>query len=398
MESQVRSVTVVAIIEAHTVTGPAKNLIQFGRRAGIPEDGPNIARVSIATFLRRGAGQDREGLANDFTRAVGEARIELDVLTERFRFDPAVFPQLSEILSRRSPDIVQTHGVKSHFLMRLSGLHRKYRWLAFHHGYTAENLKMRVYNCLDRWSLRGAERVVTVCRPFADTMARRGVCRERILVLPNSIEEPPPVPETQVKDLRRRLGILPGERVVLCVGRFSAEKGQMDLVRAGVHLSRVYPDMAFRIVLLGDGPQRQRVERASGAAGLSQRLLFAGHQGNVWPYYSLADLLVLPSHSEGSPNVLLEAMSAGVPIAATRVGGVPETVEDEKSALLAPAGEPEALARTMGRLLMDAGLARRLAANGRAVVGQRHSPGAYRRALMGIYEDVLRKRPPISEV
>jgi glycosyltransferase involved in cell wall biosynthesis len=276
--------------------------------------------------------------------------------------------------------------------MRCSGLRRQYRWIAFHHGYTAEDIKMRLYNQLDRWSLPAADRVITVCGPFADVLASAGVPRERIDVLPNSIEGFSRGTEDEVHALRQQLGVRPGERIILSVGRFSPEKAQRDLIAAAGHLSRLQPGLAFRLVLVGDGPERGRVEQVAAASGLAGRIVFAGQQKNVRPYYGMADLFALPSHSEGSPNVVLEAMAAGVPIVATAVGGVPETVEHQKSALLSAAQAPEALAIQMRRLLMDPPLAERLVNNAAAVVKERFSPEAYRRSLIGIYAALCDKK------
>jgi glycosyltransferase involved in cell wall biosynthesis len=103
----------------------------------------------------------------------------------------------------------------------------------------------------------------------------------------------------------------------------------------------------------------------------------------------LADVLVLPSHTEGSPNVLLEAMAAGCPIVATRVGGVPETVTDGETALVIPAHDPAAMAEAMERLLTDRELGRRMGAKAREVAETQFSPDEYSRAMIRIYCQVL---------
>ena len=383
-------VRVVVAMEAATVTGPAKNLIQFARLARKAEGSDPAVEISIATYHRHISGSQADDQSTQFIDAARAAGIEVDLLSERFRYDPRVLRELAEVVARRAPDIVQTHMVKSHFLMRLSGLHHKNRWIAIHHGYTAEDLKMRLYNQLNRWSLPAAERVVTVCGAFADDLVRTGVNRERIRVLPNSIAEAPSMAADAVRALRGQLAISADERVVLSIGRFSKEKAQTDLIRAIFHLRRAHPGLKFRLILVGDGPERRRVEQAVVAAGLSGHVIFAGHQRDVGPYYGLADLFVSPSRSEGSPNVLLEAMAAGVPIVATAVGGVPETVQDETSALLTRASDTEALAASMGRLLTNPGLAGELAENARISIKERFSPRSYRRSLIGIYSELCR--------
>jgi len=373
------------VVEASTVTGPAKNLIRFARYART--SGPPKVDLSVATFYR-GPDDATTRASNQFIEAVRSADIDLEILGERFRFDPAVLPKLAGAVRRRRPDILQTHSVKSHFLLRLSGLWREYPWLAFHHGYTAENLKMRAYNQLDRFSLRKARRMVTVCEPFAEELVKMAVPREKIAVLPNSIEPAIPPTPGEVEAARREHGISTDERVILSIGRFSTEKAQADLIAAAEIASRTAPQLRFRLVLVGDGVERANLVRAAAAAGLSDRTVFTGHRRDVRPYYALADIFVLPSWSEGSPNVLLEAMAFGVPIVATAVGGVPETVRDNESALLVPARNPSALAEAIGRALGEAALARRLSAGARSDAATRFSPKSYRETLTGIYREL----------
>jgi glycosyltransferase involved in cell wall biosynthesis len=103
--------------------------------------------------------------------------------------------------------------------------------------------------------------------------------------------------------------------------------------------------------------------------GLGNRVLLVGQQRNVRPFYAIADIVVLPSHSEGSPNVLLEAMATGVSIIATAVGGPVELVCDEKTALLVPSRDRNSLSQAIGRLLQDRELADRVGC--RSAVGGR---------------------------
>ena len=140
--------------------------------------------------------------------------------------------------------------------------------------------------------------------------------------------------------------------------------------------------------MIGEGPERPRIEARIAALQLGERVTLAGQAPSAEPYYGIADLAVLSSLSEGSPNALLEAMSAGVPAVATRVGGIPEIVAHEEQALLVPPADSAALAAAMGRLLADPGFARSLAARARERVLERHTPEARIRALVAIYRRV----------
>ena len=145
------------------------------------------------------------------------------------------------------------------------------------------------------------------------------------------------------------------------------------------------------MVIVGDGPGRATLAAAVRSCGFEKDVVFAGQQSEVRPYYAMAEVFVLPSHSEGSPNVLLEAMAAGVAIVATTVGGVPEMIEDNQSALLVPANNPSGLSAAISRLLTDADLARRLTTNASALVVNRFSPEEYVRSLMKIYRGVAQR-------
>jgi len=131
-----RPLRILALIEALSVTGPAKNLLGFGECVRAMR--PCLAELTIATF-RRGAtpGADR------FLEAAYAARIPVDVIPERAPFDTQHLPRLRAIVRERAPDLIQTHNTKSHFLVRLSGLWRERPWVAFHHGYTTTDFKMR---------------------------------------------------------------------------------------------------------------------------------------------------------------------------------------------------------------------------------------------------------------
>lgn len=374
-------IRVLAFMEAQRVTGPAKNLIRFARQASRPEAGLPPVRIAIATF-RRGS------RSMPFVDAARSAGIPVHVIPERCRFDPAVLSRLRAVVREVQPDVVQTHNVKSHALLRLSGAWPDGPWIAFHHGYTATDWKDRLYNRLDRWSLRKADRVVVVCEAFASKFQAYGIPRRRIVVRHNSVPAfVNPAPEA-VALARSAIGAAPGTLVVLAVGRLSREKGHADLLEA-VALLRLSPLPPFRVVILGEGPERPALLKQCAARNLQDLVVFAGHHPDAAPFYAAADVLALPSHAEGSPNVVLEAMAAGVPVVATAVGGVPEIVKHGVNGWTVPPRQPEAMAAALARLLQEDELRRRLSAAGRRHAASSFSPPAYWRALAALYAEVL---------
>jgi glycosyltransferase involved in cell wall biosynthesis len=221
-----RTIRVLSIMEAAFVSGPAKNLIEFARRARSAEQDLPALEYTLATYQR-----GREESPNAFVEAARSAGIPVDIVYERGRFDFSVLSQLKAIVAARNPAIIQTHNVKSHFLMRVSGLWRTHCWIAFQHGYTATDFKMRCYNQLDRWSLRVPRHVVTVCESFAADLAAKGIDRRRITVRHNSIG-PFPLPAPGVMEQIRKTLPPRAAGILLSVGRLSREKGHVDLIRA----------------------------------------------------------------------------------------------------------------------------------------------------------------------
>jgi glycosyltransferase involved in cell wall biosynthesis len=374
-------VRLLAIIEANSITGPAKNLLDFA------EQGRGFGVETIVGAFVRGEGP------NTFLEAAARQSISLHTIAEKSRFDSAGLRGLSVLVRQLEPDVIQTHAVKSHFLTRAAGIASSIPWVAFHHGYTWPDLRMRFYNELDRWSLRAATKVLTVSLPFRRQLLSKGVSAERIEVIHNSIRSDWGVEARTVataERLRAKLGIPHERRVVLTVGRLSKEKNHLGLLAS---FKRLPPHLAAHLVIVGEGPERGAIEQFIADNDLTASVTLTGQQRSAEPYYGIADAAVLSSWSEGSPNALLEAMVAGVPVVATAVGGVPEIVEDSETALLVSPGDYGAMAGAIERVLTDHLFGKMLASRARQVAIDRFTPSARARRLATIYRDLsaLRK-------
>ncbi len=220
----------------------------------------------------------------------------------------------------------------------------------------------------------------TLCLPFADDLVQRGVARERITVLTNAVLPRARASCDAVAQQRAALGVGPQDCVIVCIGRLSSEKGHADLLQA---LQRMPPSAgSFRLWIAGDGPERVALERL--AASLGEGVRFLGHVTDPWTLYCAADVFALPSHSEGSPLVMFEAMAAALPIIATRVGGVPEVLGDGTTALLVAPRDIETLARHLATLITDDARRRALGDAAQAALDA-FSPEAYADRLLGVY-------------
>jgi glycosyltransferase involved in cell wall biosynthesis len=371
----------LAVIEATSITGPAKNLLEFARLAQ-----NELVETTIATFTRGGP--------NLFTETVRRMNIPLEIIEERKANDPAALRKLDETIRRISPAVLQTHAVKSHFLVRRTGAYREFPWVAFHHGYTWPDLKARLYNQLDRWSLRAARRALTVSGPFRAELIARGVPPGRIEIVHNAIAPNWGAAERQPDcqaETRRAWGIPADRKIILIVGRLSREKDHLTLLAATKRTQAVLP---VHLVIVGAGPERPRIEERIRELGLQNQVTLTGQQKSAAPFYGIADIAVLSSLSEGSPNALLEALASGVPVVATRVGGIPEIVNDGETALLVPPSYVNVMTSAMCAILRDAALSSALAARGRSLIAERHSPELRARKLCEIYRSMARSDSP----
>ncbi len=165
---------------------------------------------------------------------------------------------------------------------------------------------------------------------------------------------------------RRELGLPPGAQVVGNVAALAGHKSQRDLVEAMTVLLKDIPEA--HLVIVGEGEERANLEGQSRALGLTSRIHFAGFRSDVPRLLAAFDVFAMSSRLEGFCNSVLEAFAVGVPVVATRAGGLPEMVLDGETGLLTPVGDPPALARAAERLLRDRVLAERLSRAGRALV------------------------------
>jgi glycosyltransferase involved in cell wall biosynthesis len=369
---------VLIIIATHEIGGPGKGVLQFLKHAPA-----GAFEYVLSNF---DVNKHRPG------QFIGEARrrsLNLRLLKQRLAFDPLLIMQARRLILEHDINVVQTHGYKSNtigfFLQLLYGL----PWIGFAHGYIDDNWRNRLYNRIDRLVLRRADRVVAVSESLKALLTRHGVAAHKIRVIHNAVEPGDTVPSVSAQETRRRHGLTQDQRVIGVIGRLSSEKGQMIFLRAMEKTTRSIPDV--KALIIGDGQDRDMLEEFCREKGLSGHVEFLGHQEKIGEYYQMLDLLVLPSLSEGMPNAVLEAMSFGVPVLATAVGGVPEVVQNG-NAIMVPPNDPGALAQSMIELLKQDALRRSMGLKGKQSLHPRFTPEKRVQRIVGLYEELLSGR------
>ena len=364
----------VLIAAANIESGPVKGCLQFIR--GL--QGDELAFHLVA--FRRGPDDPRAAAFAAGAAAVG---VRVEFVIQPGRDYVRTLRELRTLIAREDIDIVQSHGFKPAALCAWLRLRHGLRWICFCHGTTTENWRVRLYHRIEALVRLAADRVVLVAEAQR-TRTLRSLARGRVRVLRNGIDLEAPVKQSSPPtDVREQLGLAPDERLLVAVGRLSPEKGIDVLIDALVRLQTP----RVRLVLVGDGPERERLRARADRAGLAERVAFVGHVATPGDYLQAADVVVLPSRSEGIPNVALEAMALGRPLVATAVGGTPEIVVDGVSGILVRTDDPKHLAAALDHVLTDSSLAARLADGAREHAALRLSAVARCSRLRELYAE-----------
>jgi glycosyltransferase involved in cell wall biosynthesis len=272
---------------------------------------------------------------------------------------------------------------------------------------TTKGLKRRILVYADRLACRFAHRVICVSQSVREKAIASGLTiRERTAVLGggscNGVDASrfAGTAETtrRATELRHRLGIPEQAPVAVFVGRLTSDKGIPELIEAFSQLTDRFPEL--RLLLVGcfeDGDPLPLDTRKSLEA--HSRAILAGAVQETAPYYAIADVVVLPSHREGLPTVVLEAQAAGKPVIGASATGIVDVVVDGETGLLIPVGDVPALAEAIAKLISDKGLATRLGLAGQEQVKRKFRQEQIWQALHREYLEVLqRKESPRSSI
>lgn len=296
---------------------------------------------------------------------------------------------IRSLLKALRPDLVHSHGMRVDVMVGGIPSATGIPAVATVHGMTGGTWKMRLYERIHLASLRQRDAVIAVSQPLVELLARQGVRRERVHFIANAwsaTSEPLP------REAARRELRLPFDRsarVVGFVGRLSHEKGADVLVEAMTALR----DLPVHAVFIGDGPERVALETLAASLDVASRVHFCGSVLGASRLMKAFDVFALTSRTEGTPIALLEAMAHGVPIVATRVGGVPDVVSS-REALLVPSMHAPGIAAAIRAIVddPDAGARRVNAASARLTA--EFAPAPWLDRHDALYRALLRESGP----
>lgn len=243
---------------------------------------------------------------------------------------------------------------------------------------------------LDWLLVRLATRTIANSAAVRERLRRWPLAHARCSVVPNGLDLDSFLPSRESERVRQSLGLAPTDRVVGNVGRLVPFKGHRYLLEAFAILRLTCREL--RLLIVGDGPEREALERQARALKVAQDVHFPGHREDVADLLSVMEVFVLPSLAEHFGRVLVEAMAMERPVVATAAGGVPEVVEEKVTALLVPPGDAGALAGAIQTLLNDPVRARAMGQAGRRRVEEQYTLRRHAEQIEAVYREVLGER------
>lgn len=251
-------------------------------------------------------------------------------------------------------------------------------------------MKRRLYLWIERVMDLFTDHYVAVSHAMKEEgLRKRIVPQEKVSVIYNAID-PRPYDQAPARNARRSLGIDPDCRVVGTISRLERQKGIPYLLRAIALVREAVPDV--RALIVGDGPLRTQMEDLAHTLGVARNVMFTGWRRDTADLLACMDVFCLCSLWESFGFVLVEAMAMKRPVVATRVGGIPEVVEDGRTGFLVSPEDPDALAQKVLTLLRDPALARRFGEAGRTRMEEHFSIGRMVAKYEGLFSELADRR------
>ena len=367
---------VLIIIATNNLSGPGKGLMQFIQLAV-----KNGFEYVLSNFIQKNQ------TTFEFMEVANEKKLNFQLLPQRIWLDPSLIVKAYRLFRKENCNIIQTHGYKGHIigfvLSKMFGI----KWIGMVHGWTRENMKVRLYNKIETFLLKYPDVVITVSPKLNQTISKvRGKDKATEMIL-NAVDESELLSSIGGEKIRRNLGIADNTVLLGVFGRLSPEKGQHIMLQAFAKIAEKHSNIFLLIV--GDGQERNNLEALATENNIKDKVIFAGYQRYMRDYYEATDIVVLPSLSEGLPNVVLEAMCLGKPVVSTDVGGVREIIESGKNGWIVEPNNVEQLARKVSEVLSNRDELNRVAASVKESIFPKFSPELRADKILAVYDKLL---------
>ena len=295
---------------------------------------------------------------------------KLDSLGASWEDNPFIIYKLYKYFKKEKPHIVQTYILKPNLYGRLAAklagvpvIISTELTLKNQAPTILKRIRDLFFHPLNAYLNRYTNVIICASEAIKKQWENRVVGKKlKVIYPPFDVSKLENIKALSLKEKREKNG----NWVVGTVGRLSEEKRHIDLIRAFVMISNVFPKA--KLVIVGNGPLKNYLEKQAKQLALEHKIIFAGFQENVFDWLMEMDIFILCSRSEGLGIAIMEAMAAGLPVVATKVGGIPEIVINNETGVLVEPEKPSELAETVIKLLTNPEKMRKMGENGRARV------------------------------
>ncbi len=305
--------------------------------------------------------------------------------------DPRTVAALYQLCRQQNVAVWHGHDYKSNLLGLILRRFWKMKLVTTAHGWTNDTFRTRMYYHIDKWCLPRYDEVIAVSPLLHQQCLDIGVSPERLTYIANGIDCDEYRRSRTIRAARRELGIFRDPVILGVVARLSPEKGVDRAIRTIADLHVKYPNIELHIV--GDGPEFEKLKRLAVELGVAGITHFWGYQGESHRFFEMFDLLLLPSRTEGFPNVVLEAMAMGVPVAAAAVGAVSELLKNGRRGVVLDAKDQETWADHIAPLIVSKERRRELSRLGRHRIEKYYSFDQRMVKVFRVYDRVLSIAP-----
>lgn len=329
-----------------------------------------LFEIEIATLYSNGI----------FKEEIRGADIPVWDLGLTFKFNLMGVAELIKLIKERKYDIIHVHLFPADVFAAIASLFlpRNIKWVFSEHGAHNRRRTLKIFKILDNFTYSRYSKIVCVSKQVELVLlnwipSNKGKTK----VIPNAV----PVPEFLSPNLLKIYDIL-------FVGRLVREKGIDILLKAIKTLKNKY-GRNMKIAIVGDGPLKEDLGNLAVALGVNREVKLLGVRKDIGKLMESSNIFVLSSRSEGLPMVALEAMSRGISIIATNVGGIPELIENGEEGILVPPENPKALARAISNLLENEELREKLSQTAYKKVREKYSIDTYSVHMLDFYKSLV---------
>ena len=370
-----KPIRVLHLISSSGVLGAERVILELATQSELTE-----FKIAIGVF------ENSKNPNLELAQVAKELGLEVQVFPCNARWDKNTIRTIKGYLDRANIQILHSHNYKSNFYAWRALSSKNVRWVVTNHG-RRFGPKLFIYNLLDAFIVRSADKVIAVSEQIATKMKLAGIGDEKICLIENGVNLDRFSRNTASNSIKESLGIKKQALVIGAVGSLTKEKGHSYLLKAVPKVVQGFPEAIF--LLVGDGEERPSLEKMVSKLGIKDKIIFAGARKDVPQLLPMLDVFVLPSLNEGLPMALLEAQAARIPVIATRVGAIPKVVKDGVTGALMPPKDPGAIAKAVIQILFDKKVAAAMAEKGFERILNNFSCKKMASKYLSLYKELL---------